>query len=253
MPYMGRFPEDYLVKYFTGVSFGGLISAFLALLQGMGEEKTGKSNDTEIVTDEPQMQIDQPEISVSMYFLLISGIIFVSSVAFHLMDTLEMFRKQYANVEIRYGNDYTFNRPENEEDTTATTTVKHPEKQLKKLSPINYQNLLLLFGVMSAVINAFIPGLLSYATLPFGSYTYHYTITCVYIGEPLAYIFGNYVPHSSIRVVWLVSLLTAFPCIYLAINAFMSPFPWFLGTTLGQVLPVGPSFYTSQKFFNLKE
>ncbi|XP_063709696.1 solute carrier family 52, riboflavin transporter, member 3-B-like [Culicoides brevitarsis] len=242
MPYMGRFPSSYIVQYFTGVSFGGLICAFLALVQGMGstEEKLIATNETESVTEEPQMQIDQPNFSVSTFFLLISGILFVSGIAFYLMDTLEIFKKQYANVEIRYGNDYTFNSAENEEmrETNDEDKRQQPRQQLKKLSPINYRNLLLLFGVMSAVINAIIPSVLSYATLPFGSNTYHYTITVVYIMEPLAYIFGNFIPHSSIRAVWIVAFIPVLPCTYLMINAVMSPYPWLLGTTIGEILPI---------------
>lgn len=243
MPYMGRFPVSYMVKYFTGVSFGGLICSSITLIQGIGSSSENEKTLNDTVTEEPQIMRDQPNISVSTFFLIISSIFVVSTVAFHLIDTLKVFKNQYANVEIRYGNDYTFNRPENEEmslngDAVKETNDEKREKQLKKLSPINYQNLLLLVGVTSAVFNAIVPGLLSYATLPFGSHTYHYAITFVYIGEPLAYIFGNFIPHSSIRVVWIVAVLSSIPCTYLVINAVMSPYPPLIGTLIGSVLPV---------------
>lgn len=240
MPYMGRFPESYLVSYFTGVSFGGLISSSITLVQGIGK-RGNSSNETEsMVTEEPQIMQEQPNISVSTFFLIISGIFFVSSVAFSLIDTLKVFKNEYANVEIRYGNDYTFNSPENEEMSVNddTTNEKKREKQLKKLSPINYQKLLLLTSVISAIFNAIVPSLLSYATLPFGSHTYHYAITFVYIGEPLAYIFANFIPHSSIKVVWSVAAFATVPCTYIVINAIMSPHPPLIGTLIGSILTV---------------
>lgn len=248
MPYMGRFPESYLVSYFTGVSFGGLISSTITLFQGIGkshDSSTTSINDTDITTEEPQIMQELPNISVSTFFLIISGIFFVSSSAFFLIDTLNVFKNEYANVEIRYGNDYTFNSPENEEmsvnaegTTTETTNEKKKGKQLKKLSPINYQNLLLLTGVISAVFNAIVPSLLSYATLPFGSHTYHYAITIVYIGEPLAYMFANFIPHSSIRIVWGLAAFSTIPCTYIVINAAMSPYPPLIGTLIGSILTV---------------
>lgn len=247
-----------MVKYFMGVSFGGLICSSITLIQGIGTESgdVDRSNGTETVTEEPQIEKRQPNISVATFFLIISGIFVVSSVAFHLIDTLKVFKSLYANVEIRYGNDYTFNSAENEEmsmsggkddantnTNTKETNDKKREKQLKKLSPINYQNLLLLVVVISAVFNAIVPGLLSYATLPFGSHTYHYAIIFVYIGEPLAYIFGNVIPHSSIRVIWSVAVFTTVPCTYLVINAVMSPYPPLIGTLIGSVLPVSIAIF----------
>ncbi|XP_063709311.1 riboflavin transporter 2-like [Culicoides brevitarsis] len=201
MPYMGRFPASYIVQYYTGMSCGGLTCAFLALLQGTGSD------------EESQMEIDQPNFSVSTFLFIVTGIIFVSFVAFYLMETLEIFKKQFAIDEDK-------------------------KLEVKKLSPINFKSFLLLYGLLAALINATIPSILSYATLPFGSSTYHYTLTVVYIMEPLAYIFGNFIPHSSIRAVWIVAFIPVLPCTYLMINAVMSPYPWLLGTKIGEILPI---------------
>jgi riboflavin transporter 2 len=47
MPYMGRFPEKYIVSYMTGVSCGGLVSSTLTLIQGIGnQEKMCDNNET---------------------------------------------------------------------------------------------------------------------------------------------------------------------------------------------------------------
>uniref|UniRef100_A0A336MBL6 Riboflavin transporter n=1 Tax=Culicoides sonorensis TaxID=179676 RepID=A0A336MBL6_CULSO len=242
MPYMGRFQEGYLVSYFTGVSFGGLISSSITLLQGIGKEEkiichnhTMEINVTDI-SPEPQ---EEPNISVATFFLIISCIFLISSISFFLIDTLKIFKNEYANVVIRYGNDYTFNQEEVSINAgTGTENNEKKTEKLKKLSSINYQNLMLLTGLISATFNAIIPGVLSYATLPFGTHTYHYTITFVYIGEPLAYIFGNFIPHSSIRLVWSLATFAIIPCTYIMINAVMSPFPPLLGTLIGSILTI---------------
>lgn len=245
MPYMGRFPVQYLVSYFTGVSFGGLISSLITLMQGIGreiqEEESWNGTTTEMNVNEEEPQIMQePNISVSTFFLIISGIFSVSTLAFYLIDTVKAFKMSYDNVEIRYGNDYTFNSPENQEMSVNAdnSTIKANVKQLKKLSPINYQNLMCLTVVISAIFNAIVPGILSYATLPFGTQTYHYTITFVYIGEPLAYMVANFLPHSNIRLVWILSAFTTIPCSYILTNAVMSPNPPLIGTLIGSILTV---------------
>jgi riboflavin transporter 2 len=109
---------------------------------------------------------------------------------------------------------------------------------LKEISSSNYRNLAILVGIISFAFNAVLPSILSYATLPFGSRTYHYAITFTYIGEPLTYIFSNFIPHSSIKVIWILTALAIFPCTYVGINAFLSPYPLLFGTLIGSIMAV---------------
>lgn len=255
MPYMGRFPESYMLSYLTGVSGGGLVASTATLIQGVGSDDTicHTINVTTIEKHTEHYVTDLPYFSVRTFFFVISSIFIVSSISFYLLDNLRLFKNEHANVTIRYGNDYTFNTVEtnNESNKEVTYNLNKPdndvdvdnnaikeEEKLKKISPINYRNLTLLACTISFAFNALLPSILSYATLPFGSHTYHYAITFTYIGEPLAYILSNFIPHSSIRVIWILSVLAVFPCIYVGINAVLSPYPLLLGTVIGSVIVV---------------
>lgn len=229
MPYMGRFRDIYMVTYMIGQSLNGFLSSIMALIQGVGGPTVCAPNNS---TDGPPFIAHTPEpwFLPRTYFLLIFGVIFISAVAFILLNTLKSCRKEYVSGQIMNGNEYIYDKSE-----TSEINNKHVPEDVRNLSSWNFKALLVCEVVICIIGNGILPGLMTYSCIPYGNNTYHLANSLNSISVPLACIVALFVPNTSIRAAKTMVVITLFFATYLIWTALLSPHPPLVGTAFGRI------------------
>lgn len=227
MPYMGRFREIYLVTYLFGQGLNGLLSSIMSLIQGVGgQPQCIPSNSTDGL---PFIRKVAPaEFGPGIFFIFVFVILALSTIAFVLLNTLRMCKKEIAATEISDGNEYTYRYRNTEEYENIPDNVQN-------LSHYNYLYLMTIIGLIAFFGYGIFPGIQSYSCLPYGSGPYHLSVTLSAIANPLACLIAMFLPHASIHNLTTQSILSALIGVYLFYTALKSPNPPFAGTTFGNV------------------
>lgn len=236
MPYMGRFRAIYLITYLIGEGLSGFLPSIVALIQGVGGNAQCIANNStdpdapEFVSYTPPARFGSME-----YFIFVFVVLIISTVAFTVLDNHSRCRKEYAAVVINHGNDYTY------ETGQASSPAEKSNAKLEKpkvLSNRNYTYLMVLLGVLCMFGNGIFPSVQSYSCLPYGNVAYHLTVTLSTMANPVACFLAVFLPHTSIRAITSISMLSAVFAAYALATAFMSPAPPLMGRTAGEALVI---------------
>lgn len=170
----------------------------------------------------------------------------ISTAAFIVINEVEMFRKEYAQVTIKYGNDYTFNK--RDENSLIGT-----QEQPRIISKYNYRYLIALTGILSVFCNAVLPSIQSFSTLPYGNAAYHFSVVFSLMANPIADLVGFFVPNRTIKLINSLVTVISIPAIYIFVISLMSPSPPLMGNIMGAVLTIACwTIYTGMySFINL--
>lgn len=232
MPYMGRFREIYLVTFMFGQGLNGLLSSVVSLIQGVGGTPICVPNNS---TDGPPFikHSSAPLFQPETFFLFTFGMLFISSIAFILLNNLKMCKREYAVGEIMDGNEYHYDRTKRNRDDyeNIPANVQH-------LSPFNYYYLLFLLAVISFFGYGMFPGLQSFSCLPYGNTAYHLSVTLSAIANPMACFLVMFVSHASIHNLSIQGLAGLMISSYLIYTSVKSPTPPFVGSIFGNILIV---------------
>lgn len=242
MPYMGRFRECYLVSYMFGMGLNGFLSSVLALIQGVGgSAECIPKNSTNGSTVEFEKYYPPPLFDAQIYFLFVFVIMVLSTIAFVLLNNLKVCKQEYAAGTIGAGNEYHYEKNDdhsNEKDQSIPANVLN-------LSTFNYICLMAAVVGLSGLGNGILPGLIAYACLPYGNTTYHFSVTLAAIANPCAGFLAMFIPHTSIRVIRILSLIGLVLAFYIVYIATLSPEPPLKTSFVGPALIVS-IFLTSQ-------
>lgn len=180
-----------------------------------------------------------PHFSPMEYFIFIFVTFLCSVIAFTLLDRLKLAKREYAAGQIDFGNNYKY---EENNTTTAIDTVANDasEKQDKstKISSTEYAVLLLLIGCLSFFANGMFNSIQSYSSLPYGNSAYHLSVTLSVIANPVACFLAIFLPHTSLRPIYVLCCVCGTLTAYVFITACMSPLPPLHGTTAGSTIVV---------------
>lgn len=252
MPYMGRFKEIYLVTYFIGEGLSGLLPSVVALIQGIGGSAECRLvNVTETGQEIYEKYVPPPRFGTRDFFFFVFAMMVLSFVGFLLLDRLKLAKKQYAAVQVGFGNNYVYERETKNTNNTHNVESNgqinnNPPKETNKvnsdlapeISSSTYTFLLLLIGVISFFANGIFNSIQSYSCLPYGGQAYHLSATLSVIANPLACFLAIFLPHTSLRSILTLTGLAGLLTIYVFVTAAMSPFPPLYDTTIGAVLVV---------------
>lgn len=233
MPYMGRFRECYLVSYMFGMALNGFLSSILALIQGVGGPSECRS---ETLTDGSialTKYTPPPLFGTKLYFLFVFVIMLIGTIAFILLNKLNVCKKEYARGTIGNGNEFYYD--ENAENSEHREYI--PDN-VRNLSSFNYWFLILTIVSLNVLANGIFPGIVTYVGLPYGSNTYHLCVTLAAIGNPFAGLLAVILPHTSIRVIRILSLTQATLAVYIFFIATQSPSPPLQQSTIGSIFIV---------------
>lgn len=229
LPFMGRFRECYLVSYMCGQGLNGFLVSGLALIQGVGNETECPTKNSTNSTNEPS-----PKFSTQIFFFLVFSIIAICTIAFFLLNTLEACKKQFAPGTVIDGNEYYYNN----EDKHDIITGYVPENVLN-LSTFNFAKIIIAIILIGFFGNGIFPGLQLFSSQPYGFDTYHLVASLVAIGNAAGGFVAQFVPHTSIRILDLMTAIVVAIGAYIFYAAACSPYPPFLDTKFGPGLMVG--------------
>jgi riboflavin transporter 2 len=231
MPYMGRFYEIYLITYIFGVDFSGLVTSVIVIIQGVGGDPECVAN---LSLDGPAFveYVPPPRFGVKALFFFVTALMVVSIIAFYLLEKLPICKTEYAAIDIKDGNNFTYADADVKDESAAAG------ESVKQLSKFNFYYLLIMQAVVCLVGNGILPSIQSFSSLPYGNSTYHLVVTLSTIASPVACFFAFFVPHHSIRQVTALIVFTGTLGAYATVTAIMSPTPPLLDTVAGEILIV---------------
>lgn len=227
MPYMGRFQEIYLITYLVGEGLSGLLPSLLTLGQGVGGNTVCVANNN--TESGFEYFTPPPRFSIQTFFGIIASIFIVCTIAFLLIDHLPTFRKQYSNVDIKGGNDYTYKK----DDTITISSMEEDER----LSKWNYAYLMILMAVICFFTNGFFPSTQTYSVAPYGNFTYHWAIVMTSVANPAGCFIAFFLPTKRVRKITILTVITSFFAIYVVTTSMLSPPPMH-DLLIGQIIIV---------------
>ena len=168
MPYISEsFKKEYIIPYYIGETLFGVIPSVLAIVQGVGDDSTcvNVTNSDNLTTLEPTPM--HPAFSISVYFIIIFAFLALSSVAFVLINCLDLNHDHSGDVEIpeiQNGND--------ESSNTLLNKLKRGNDDKEQSISTTRREKLVLF-ILNFLITFFyygvLPGIQSYSTFPYGN------------------------------------------------------------------------------------
>uniref|UniRef100_U5EMU0 Riboflavin transporter n=1 Tax=Corethrella appendiculata TaxID=1370023 RepID=U5EMU0_9DIPT len=240
MPYMGRFRDIYLITYLIGEGLSGFLPSIVALFQGVGgNAQCIPNNSTNPNAPKYIRFTPPPRFETQSFFVFIFFMYILSSISFAFLNLHKVCRNEHAVVTIKNGNNYKY-------DNTVQTDVgdlndnegKTKDNDVKIISAKNYVVLIVILGIMCMFGNGFFPSIQSYSCLPYGNIAYHLTATLSSIANPIACFMAVFLPHTSIRSIISLSILSMVIACYAIATSVMSPTPPFIGTIGGEILIV---------------
>lgn len=232
LPFMGRFRECYLVSYMCGQGMNGLFSTFLALCQGIGDANECVPNNS---TGGPPFikKVPTPNFGTQTFFLLVFAMLVVCTIAFIMLNNLEVCKKEYAPGHALISNEFYYN----DEDRHDIVTGEIPENVLN-LSTYNYVKLLLALFLIGFFGNGIFPGLMSYSSYPYGAQAYHLAVTLANVGNTIGSLVAQFVPHTSFIILDAMITVVIITGAFIFFISTQSPNPPLVHTNAGSVMIV---------------
>lgn len=224
-----------------GESLSSLIPGVLAMIQGIDETdstvcNTPNSNDTTFNSTEYIAKSSQgPNFSVSVYFILMLVILMISMSAFSALHFTKIARNARKNEMNQMILTELESNPETE-SPTQEQAVSQPSRQVTN----NYEiNVLLVITFLGSLINyGYLPGLLTYSTLPYGNRVFHLSINLSNILMPIAILASIWSYKVSVGRIVFEFLIAVVFSIYILIISIMSPCPVLADNDFGRFLIV---------------
>ncbi|GAB0092323.1 solute carrier family 52, riboflavin transporter, member 3-A [Sergentomyia squamirostris] len=237
MPYMGRFREIYLITYLIGEGLSGFLPSILALIQGVGGNAQCVLRNGTDGEQNYELYTPPPRFGTEHFFAFVTTFMAVSLGAFILLENLNLCRKEYVAVKIEKGNKYTYDESSKINESGEQLTVQE-NAEAASLPASSYSCLLVVMAIICMFGNGIFPSIQSYSCLPYGNIAYHLTVTLSSIANPLACFLAVFLPHTSIRMISILSSIAVAIGIYAVTTAVMSPAPPLLGNVSGEILVI---------------
>lgn len=227
MPYLYNFSKNYLVTYFIGEGLSGVLPSIIALIQGAEDipECTASKNDT---TDTSDIGL---KFSSSNYFLSIFCILFLSLIAFSVLE-YSSFVKNIRSLS--QSTNSVFNETQIKETNEKSVICTNDEDLTKQMQSY----LFLLLALCCFFGNGFLPSIQSYSCLPYGNLAYTLTITFAQFANPFVCLLAFWFIVTDIKIISCLSIICLISGSYVIYLALMSPTPPLRDTIFGIFLVV---------------
>jgi hypothetical protein len=202
-----------------------LIPGVLAMIQGVGSSndncnKTDIKNNT--IIDVKQI----PNFSVSVYFLLMFVILMICGVSFAILNYSKIginARKNELNQMIAL--DSELNEDDIQESQMKSKEIK---REILILFIITY------FG--SFVNYGFLPGIMSFSTLPYGPRCFHLSVNLACISLPVVILASIWSYNVSVLRIAIEFIITIIFSLYILTISILSPCPFFIHNGFGEFM-----------------
>ena len=204
-----------------GESLSSLLPGVLAMIQGIDETDNSNcdlynstlNNSTQSITNKG------PNFSVSVYFILMLVILMISMLSFtalHFSKVARNARKSEMNQMILTELDSSTETTEQIQDVPQSTNVTN-NKEIHILLSITFLGSFINYG--------YLPGLLSYSTLPYGNRVFHLAINLSNISLPIAILASIWSYKVSVKRILIEFTISVLFSIYILVISIMSPCP----------------------------
>ncbi|XP_068432499.1 solute carrier family 52, riboflavin transporter, member 2 isoform X1 [Clinocottus analis] len=236
LPFMFRYPPQYIRTFFIGQGFSALFPCVVALGQGVGKLECPTVNGT------VRPQYLKENFPAQNFFWFLCVMLSVSALSFQAL-----MQRQKKSQGIA---------PQQEADDTAAakngeethplhdggTPVSEDRVQVEEQPQTFWTRrnifLLSLLVVSNALTNGVLPSVQSFSCLPYGSMTFHLCVVLGNIANPLACFLAMFMVLRSSTGLSLLFLAGGVFAAYLLALAALSPCPPLLGTSAGKALVV---------------
>ncbi|XP_046875545.1 riboflavin transporter 2 [Hypomesus transpacificus] len=257
LPFMMRFPSQYLTTYYVGEGMSGLLPALVALVQGVGVLHCVNSTQTfnqtltgslkaGIQLHTLQAQYQPSHFSTEVFFGFLSAMMVVCLVAFLLLNYHPAVTRERSNP--RYSRPGGVERRDPAIGQTSRTEQKpmiNPSLKPKSsfgtglYSWMQVVYIFILLAWVNALTNVVLPSVQSYSCLPYGNSAYHLSASMAAMANPLACFLAMFFPLRSLLLMGVLNALGSGVGGYILAMAVLSPCPVLLDGPLGASLMVG--------------
>lgn len=237
LPFMFRYPPQYIRTFFFGQGLSALFPCVVALGQGVGKLEC---NETANGTKPHYLKENFP---AQDFFWFLSVMLAISALCFLALTcrvvtltTAEEFQKaEQASVKTEEET-----QPLQNGDSTVSEEQVEVEKQAPVVAFWTSRNiyLLLLLGLSNALTNGVLPSVQSFSCLPYGTMTFHLSVILGNIANPLVCFVAMFVLLRSSIGLGMMSLGGCIFAAYLMALAVLSPCPPLLGSQYGVALVI---------------
>ncbi|KAM7384655.1 hypothetical protein PAMA_011822 [Pampus argenteus] len=228
LPFMFRYPPQYIRTFFIGQGLSALFPCIVALGQGVSKLECKTVNDTVM----PQYLDESFPAQNFFWFLFV--MLSVSALSFLALTQRRTTPKQDAPPQESDNVAVTNNGVETRPLHNGGTPVSEEEVQVEEQQPAQtfwtQHNiyLLALLAVSNALTNGALPSVQSFTCLPYGTMTFHLSVVLGNIANPLACFLAMFVVMRSSAGLGLLSLAGGVFAAYLMALAALSPCPPFM-------------------------
>lgn len=188
LPYIGHYyNKEYIIPNYIGESLSSLIPGLLALAQGVGNQKNECSNNSNSTNNnhKPISAPKGPNFSVSIFFILMFGLLNLSIISFSLINYWSRARncrksKTESTVEIKnkfqsFEISHIVTKSISECDLYVKDEIEHQDSiKIENRREISF--LFFIAFIVSFINYGFLPGLLSYSTINYSQFFFYLSI-----------------------------------------------------------------------------
>lgn len=252
LPFMFRYPPQYIRTFFIGQGFSALFPCIVALGQGIGklECQTVNGTVTPVYLDE--------NFPARNFFWFLFVMLVISALSFLALTRRQTEAQQYSPPQESVDAAAAKNEEETRRLHNGGTPVSEELVQVDEQPPPGAfwtpQNiyLLLLLCVSNGLTNGALPSVQSFTCLPYSTMTLHLSVVLGNIANPLACFLAMFVVLRSPGGLGFLSLGAGVFAAYLMALAALSPCPPLLGQPAGEALVVISWIFFTGLFSYLK-
>ncbi|KAK2836326.1 hypothetical protein Q7C36_014195 [Tachysurus vachellii] len=238
LPFMFRYPPQYIRTFFVGQGLSALFPCIVALGQGVGKVECIK---TENGTQTHYLKENFP---AQDFFWFLFVMLTISSLSF--LALMYTFATSFEAVVSQVPEQVTekYQGPEEHPLQNEESPVSEEHDEVEKMNPavsfwtLRNIYLLMLLGISTALTNGVLPSVQSFSCLPYGPMAFHLSVVLGNIANPLACFAAMAVLLRSSVGLSFMSLGGGLFAVYLLALAALSPCPPLLGTHAGVAMVV---------------
>ncbi|XP_005943590.1 solute carrier family 52, riboflavin transporter, member 2 [Haplochromis burtoni] len=255
LPFMFRYPPQYIRTFFIGQGFSALFPCIVALGQGVGKLEC------KIVNGTVQPEYLKENFPAQNFFWFLFVMLSISALSFLALTRRPSESTQGSQPPPPQESD-SGAAAKDEEEThrlyNGETPVSEEQVRVEEQPPAQTfwtpRNifLLVLLAISNALTNGVLPSVQSFSCLPYGTMTFHLSVVLGNIANPVACFLAMFVVLRSSTPLGFLALVGGVFAAYLMALAALSPCPPLLGSHAGVALVVISWIFFTGAFSYLK-
>uniref|UniRef100_A0A3P8NA62 Riboflavin transporter n=1 Tax=Astatotilapia calliptera TaxID=8154 RepID=A0A3P8NA62_ASTCA len=249
LPFMFRYPPQYIRTFFIGQGFSALFPCIVALGQGVGKLECKTVNGT------VQPEYLKENFPAQNFFWFLFVMLSISALSFLALTRRPSESTQGSQPPPPQESD-SGAAAKDEEEThrlyNGGTPVSEEQPPAQTFWTPRNIFLLVLLAISNALTNGVLPSVQSFSCLPYGTMTFHLSVVLGNIANPVACFLAMFVVLRSSTPLGFLALVGGVFAAYLMALAALSPCPPLLGSHAGVALVVISWIFFTGAFSYLK-